>query len=96
MCVGTDIEATSTNAEPIQLGMVETVLGMESLLDTTSTYCGELLGVDQVGAPRHVLEGVSASDMDLVAQDYVVAPARTYLHFYFDRVIPRCPLCFQV
>ena len=93
MCVGTDIEATSTNAEPIQLGMVETVLGMESLLDTTSTYYGELLGV---GAPRHVLEGVSASDMDLVAQDYVVAPARTYLHVCFDRVIPRCPLCFQV
>ena len=30
---------------------------MESLLDTTSSYCGELLGV----APRHVLEGVSAS-----------------------------------
>ena len=55
--MGTDIKVTSTNAEPIQLGMGETGLGMESLLDTTSSYCGELLGV----APRHVLEGVSAS-----------------------------------
>ena len=44
-------------------------------------------------ARRHVLEDVSASDMDSVAQAYVVAPARTYLHVSFARVIP---LCFQV
>ena len=30
-----------------------------------------------MGAPRHVLEGVSASDMDSLAHAYVVVPART-------------------
>ena len=49
-----------------------------------------------MGAPRQVLEGVSASDMDSVAHAYVVAPARTYLHVSFARLIPCCPLCFQV
>ena len=49
-----------------------------------------------MGAPRHVLEGVSASDMDSAAHAYVVAPARTYLHVSFASVIPRCPLCFLV
>ena len=39
-----------------------------------------------MGAPRHVLEGVSASDMDSVEHDYVVAPARTYLHVSFGLV----------
>ena len=39
-----------------------------------------------MSAPRHVLEGVSASDMDSVEHDYVVAPARTYLHVSFARV----------
>ena len=38
--IGTGIEATSTNAEPKK--------AQESLLDSTSTYCGELLGVDQM------------------------------------------------
>ena len=46
--------------------------------------------------PRHALEGVSDSDMDSVAHAYVVAPARTYLHVSFARVISHCPLCFQV
>ena len=46
--MGTDIKVTSTNAEPIRLGMGEAGQGVESLLDTPSTYCGELLGVDQM------------------------------------------------
>ena len=29
-----------------------------------------------MGAPRHVLEGVSASDMDSLAHAYVVVPVR--------------------
>ena len=49
--VGTGIEATSTRAEPIRLGMGWTGRRVESLLDSTSTYCGELLGVVHVVAP---------------------------------------------
>ena len=49
---------------------------------------------------KHVLEGVSALNMDsyglnyIVAHDYVVAPTRTYVSL--ARVIPCCSLCFQV
>ena len=43
--MGTSIEASSTNAKPIRLRMGGTGRGVESLLDSTSTYCGELLGV---------------------------------------------------
>ena len=39
-----------------------------------------------VGAPRHVLESVSASGMDSVAHVYVVAHARTNFHVSFTRV----------
>ena len=39
--VGTSIEATSTNAKPIRLGMRGTGRGMESLLESTSS-CWEL------------------------------------------------------
>ena len=46
-----------------------------------------------MGAPRTLLEGASTSDMDSVAHAYSVAPARTYWHVSFARVIPRCPVC---
>ena len=49
-----------------------------------------------MGSPRHVLDGVSATDVDSVSHACVVASARTYLHVSFARVVPRCPLCFQV
>ena len=52
--------------------------------------------LSNVGAPRHVLEDVSASDMDSVAQVYVVAPARTYLHVSFAKVILCCSLFLGV
>ena len=45
--------------------------------------------------PRHVLEGVSASDMVSVALVYVVAPAITYLHVSFAKVLLCYWLCFQ-
>ena len=94
--MGTGIEATSTNAEPIQLGMGETGRGVESLLDSTSTYCRELLGVDQMWVHQGMYWKVlCASDMDSVAHAYVVAPARTHLHVSFARVIPCCPCVFR-
>ena len=57
--MGTGIEATTTNAKPIQLGMGETGRGVESLLDTTSTFhlLRSVVGSwPNVGAPRRVLE----------------------------------------
>ena len=59
--MGTGIEATSANAEPSQLGMVDSRRGVESLLEATSTYCGELFGVehDYVFAPTRTYLYVS-------------------------------------